>query len=256
MIAFIMAMILAASAQARGARETVGSSSSVRESTEASPQGDPYKLYWELQCVANAIGGTDSSKIRCLGEGYQKAWMRLQEKGLRVPGKVEREHFWAQIFHESGRLRNMTQDGASKHYKGRGPIQLTHCYNYASFARFVRTYRNDGSALAMNTRSSCRGNTPPADLKNDPIMVDPESALGESASSCELQALSSIWFVENKKVADELRNKRSRKGQPTFRQALNSRNVTAVTKKINGGTIGLSERQNFYSKIQNSGCVR
>ena len=205
------------------------------------------------KCLA-AVGGKDDEKTKALAKGFEQAWKKLAEKGLKMPSKKDREHFYAQMFHESGKFQAMSEKGngsasvkGGSKYKGRGPLQLTHCYNYAGFARFMKAMHasKEVNELFNNKDKPQGGQCPPADLAEDMIMSDPEGAIGDKAKNKMDQALSAIWWWEDNK-----------KRRPDFRKAVESEDVEKVSKAVNGGTNGLAERKALWSKILSSGCVQ
>jgi len=148
------------------------------------------------------------------------AAMREQD----ISSKRRRCAFLSQLAHESAELRYMEEiasgaayegradlgnihPGDGKRYKGRGPIQLTGRANYRVFGR----------ELGL-------------DLENQPQLASkPEHAFRIAAL---------FW---KRKGLNELADQLSMKGDQTERGIL-----IRITKRINGGVNGLTERLNYF----------
>ena len=250
---FSIPLMLLAAVHSVHAEEAVGKKTggSGGSSSQAFETG---KIEKEIGKCLLAVGGKDDEKTKKLAKGFEQAWKKLADKGLKMPTKKDREHFYAQMFHESGKFQAMSEKGngsasvkGGSKYKGRGPLQLTHCYNYAGFARFMKAMHasKDVNELFNNKDKPQGGQCPPSDLAEDMIMSDPEGAIGDKSKNQMDQALSAIWWWEDNK-----------KRRPDFRKAVESEDVEKVSKAVNGGTNGLAERKKLWSKIKSSGCVQ
>lgn len=137
-------------------------------------------------------------------------------------------HYLAQVFHESGKLRYVeelasgaqyegrkdlgnTQKGDGVRFKGRGYIQLTGRANYTE----------------LNDYDLCT-----ADVVKHP----------EKVAEFPLNQIASMWFWQQhglNELAD--RDDGGLIGEEIVRQ---------ITKRVNGGTNGLSERKFFYRRFK------
>ena len=146
--------------------------------------------------------------------------------GLTTPKRVV--HYLAQVFHESGALRyteeiasgekyewrkdlGNTQPGDGKRFKGRAYIQLTGRFNYEKFNKFD---------LCMK------------DIVNHP----------EEVAKFPLNQIASMWFWQTHKlneVADL--DDGGKIGEDI---------VTRITRKVNGGINGLSQRKLYYRRFK------
>ena len=133
-------------------------------------------------------------------------------------------HYLAQVFHESGSLRYVeelasgaqyegrkdlgnTQKGDGKRFKGRGFIQLTGRKNYQDFY-------NDGWC-------------------SDNIIAYPDLV-----TRYPLDQMVSMWFWDRNNLNDLADLDNGANGEEI---------VKRITKKVNGGYNGLSERAKFYN---------
>ena len=133
-------------------------------------------------------------------------------------------HYLAQVFHESGSLRYVeelasgaqyegrkdlgnTQKGDGKRFKGRGFIQLTGRKNYQDFY-------NDGWC-------------------SDNIIAYPDLV-----TRYPLDQMVSMWFWDRNNLNDLADLDNGANGEEI---------VKRITKKVNGGYNGLSERVKFYN---------
>lgn len=146
--------------------------------------------------------------------------------GIDTPKRIV--HYLAQVFHESGRLRYVeeiasgaqyegrkdlgnVQQGDGVRFKGRGYIQLTGRANYAKF-------------------NEC-------DLCTEDVILHPEKV-----AEFPLNQIASMWFWQQhglNELAD--RDDGGKSGEDICRQ---------ITKKVNGGTNGLSNRLYFYRRFK------
>ena len=151
--------------------------------------------------------------------------------GIDSPKRIV--HYLAQVFHESGRLRYVEEiasgaaydtgakamtlgntpekDGDGQKYKGRGYIQLTGKANYTAF-------------------NAC-------DLCTADVVAHPEKV-----ADFPLNQMASMWFWQThglNELAD--RDDGGLIGEEIVRQ---------ITKRVNGGTNGLSERKFFYRRFK------
>ena len=137
---------------------------------------------------------------------------------------TEKNHFLAQITHETGGLQYLAELGGDKYFankkygakwKGRGVIQLTWEDNYRKFA------------AAMNR----------PDILENPNIVATDPNLAVQAG---------IWWWNNKK-----------RESAKFRKAVETDDVKAVSKAVNGGYNGLNDRINQYAEYkQGKGVIR
>ena len=146
--------------------------------------------------------------------------------GIDSPKRIV--HYLAQVFHESGKLRYVeelssgaqyegrkdlgnTQKGDGVRFKGRGYIQLTGRANYTKF-------------------NAC-------DLCTEDVLKHPEKV-----AEFPLNQIASMWFWQQhglNELAD--RDDGGLIGEEIVRQ---------ITKRVNGGTNGLSERKFFYRRFK------
>ena len=146
--------------------------------------------------------------------------------GIDSPKRIV--HYLAQVFHESGKLRYVeelasgaqyegrkdlgnTQKGDGVRFKGRGYIQLTGRANYTKF-------------------NEC-------DLCTEDVLKHPEKV-----AEFPLNQIASMWFWQQhglNELAD--RDDGGLIGEEIVRQ---------ITKRVNGGTNGLSERKFFYRRFK------
>lgn len=151
--------------------------------------------------------------------------------GLTTPKRIV--HYLAQVFHESGALRYVEEiasgaaydtgpkaialgntpekDGDGQRYKGRGYIQLTGKANYKAFAD--------------------------SDLCTVDVVAHPEKV-----AEFPLNQVASMWYWQThglNELAD--RDDGGMIGEEIVRQ---------ITKKINGGTNGLSQRKFYYRRFK------
>lgn len=136
-------------------------------------------------------------------------------------------HYLAQVFHESGSLRYVeelasgaqyegrkdlgnTQKGDGKRFKGRGFIQLTGRKNYQDFY-------NDGWC-------------------SDNIIAYPDLV-----TRYPLNQMVSLWFWDRNNLNDLADLDNGANGEEI---------VKRITRKINGGYNGLSERVKFYNMFK------
>ncbi len=216
-------------------------------------------LYQEMTCSANktgpALDQATEKKVKELAEGFADTWAKMAAIGLRTPSDNERHHFYSQLLHESMRFKYMTElgDGSKfvqgrPKYKGRGPIQVTHCYNYAGCARFVERLKTGEPArrlfeVVQSERKKCP--PPRDDVKDHPIITDPEKLLGDAAPDKRLAATCTLYWWENAKFH-----------MHEFRKSLTSgsEGIVEVSRTINGKQIkGLESRTKMYNKI--GGCL-
>ena len=142
-------------------------------------------------------------------------------------------HYLAQVFHESGQLRYVEEiasgaaydtgpkaialgntpekDGDGQRYKGRGYIQLTGKANYQKFK---------DSDLCL------------VDVVNNPELL----------ATFPHNQMASMWFWQTNKL-NELADQDDggKIGEDI---------VTRITKKVNGGTNGLSQRKYYYRRFK------
>ena len=146
--------------------------------------------------------------------------------GIDTPKRIV--HYFAQVFHESGKLRYVeelasgekyegrkdlgnTQKGDGVRFKGRGYIQLTGRANYAKF-------------------NAC-------DLCMEDVIAHPEKV-----AEFPLNQVASMWFWQQhglNELAD--RDDGGKMGEDICRQ---------ITKKVNGGTNGLANRLYLYRRFK------
>ncbi len=220
--------------------------------TNAPPAYSSGQITTELTCALKATGGK-AARADEFGPEFEKIWAELASKGLRAPGAEERRHFYAQVFHESGRLNFMEElnpalsniSGGRK-FKGRGPIQLTHDYNYVAFVRFVDLMKSGRLTQSAVARPAGPKSLPAGVTDHYGIMNNPDGTLGRGAPNRYLASLAAVWFWEQKKAA----NRTFAKNIETPGAAA----VTNITRVVNGRTNGLADRQNIYKKIGK--CVK
>ena len=173
----------------------------------------------------SAIAGAGvNDNMRSTVAGLAKAGVGA---GLEKPHRLA--HYLGQLAHESGGWRydreiwgptaaqkryegradlGNTQPGDGSRFRGRGPVQITGRANYRSFTAWAR--RMDPKA-------------PDFEVTPDAVNTDPWEGLGP------------IWYWSS--------------GNPT-RSSLNSyadaNDLTTITRRINGGTNGLADRQAKY----------
>lgn len=169
-------------------------------------------------------GGGVNDNMRSTVAGLAKAGVGA---GLERPHRLA--HYLGQLGHESGGWRydreiwgntaaqkryegradlGNTQPGDGSRFRGRGPVQITGRANYRSFTAWAR--KLDPKA-------------PDFEVTPDAVNTDPWEGLGP------------IWYWSS--------------GNPT-RASLNSyadaNDLTTITRRINGGTNGLADRQAKY----------
>lgn len=142
-------------------------------------------------------------------------------------------HYLAQVFHESGSLRYVEEiasgaaydtgklaaalgntpekDGDGQRYKGRGFIQLTGTANYRDFNN--------------------------SDMCTEDVLKHPEKV-----AQYPLNQIASMWFWQKKKLNDLAD---SDDGGTAGEDV-----VKRITKKVNGGTNGLSNRLYLYRRFK------
>lgn len=173
----------------------------------------------------SAIAGAGvNDNMRSTVAGLAKAGVGA---GLEKPHRLA--HYLGQLAHESGGWRydreiwgptaaqkryegradlGNTQPGDGSRFRGRGPVQITGRANYRSFTAWAR--KLDPKA-------------PDFEVTPDAVNTDPWEGLGP------------IWYWSS--------------GNPT-RASLNSyadaNDLTTITRRINGGTNGLADRQAKY----------
>ncbi len=218
----------------------------------------------ELKCSAEKHVGVvrDGKVIRDLAEAFVDGWAYLNQIGRPVPSPEERRHLYAQMVHESIGFKAMTEAGKSTRFsryrggakfRGRGPIQLTHCYNYVGCARFLSRMEkgvDDYESLVPNNDSTECSSA--RDVAKHPLMTNPESVIGKTAQTKYHAGMCSLWWWENMKAVDS-----------DFEKALKKRGNTAVTfvsKGVNCGGANrkckvnhLDRRLAIYNKI--GGCI-
>lgn len=138
-------------------------------------------------------------------------------------------HYLAQVFHESGELRYVeeiasgkayedrkdlgnTEPGDGKRFKGRGFIQLTGRKNYTAFGK--------------------------CDVVTEDVVAHPELV-----SDFPLNQIASMWFWQTHGL-NELADKDidgAKKGEDI---------VKAITRIVNGGENGLSQRKDYYGRFK------
>lgn len=204
--------------------------------------------------VACAFQGGDAQRVQDFGIAFGKWWNELAARGLKPPSAVDRRHFYAQLKHESGNLKHMSEIGdgspsveGGSLYKGRGPLQVTHRANYNKLRIALNKFSAGAKAEQLFSLSEGGGEFE-SDAGGDPhnIMSDPESAMGNGAKdNFVIAAFSAIHWWENNKIRRQ-----------TFREALekdSDGDVETVSKTVNGGTNGLSERKKFFQEV--GSCV-
>ena len=146
--------------------------------------------------------------------------------GITSPKRIV--HYLAQVFHESGKLRyaeelasgaqyegrkdlGNTQKGDGVRFKGRGYIQLTGRANYAKF-------------------NAC-------DVCTEDVIKHPENV-----AEFPLNQIASMWFWQT----HELNELADRDDGGMCGEDI----VTKITKRVNGGTYGLSQRKYYYRRIK------
>lgn len=210
----------------------------------------------ELLCAVNRMGSKrkpSEQTITEVADGFHKVWDKMVSLGFPGPSARERRHFFAQVLSESGNLTQMTEIRPSRRvrrsaggakYRGRGPIQLTFCYHYAQYARFLQKLekgvRSPKKLLCESGETERR--CPFRDIAKHPIVRDPESLMGDKAPDKRLAAGGSVFWWLKKKFQNRF-----------FRRALETNDVRAVSKAVNGGLNGLSRRQRAFHAI--GGCV-
>lgn len=217
----------------------------------------PAKVLDELTCAVQQVGGRPNPQtLKEIAEGFQNTWAALARKGNGWPSQAERRHFYAQIIAETGGLRIMSEQGGGSasvrssaggsKYKGRGPIQLTFCYHYAGYARFLNGLQgNAGINDLFRNGGETQQRCPNPDIANHPVVANPEGTMGDSARTKHLAAGGSVFWWEKKK-----------RESPAFRNAINSNGQNAavfVSRGVNGGDNGMPARLSAYAKI--GGCL-
>lgn len=137
-------------------------------------------------------------------------------------------HYLAQVFHESGELKYVeeiasgqqyegrkdlgnTQPGDGRLFKGRGFIQLTGRANYTAFGK--------------------------CDVVTQDVIARPELV-----AEFPLNQMASMWFWQTNglnEIADK--DDGGKMGEDI---------VTRITKRVNGGTNGLSQRKYYYRRFK------
>ncbi len=169
-----------------------------------------------------AKGTPDSANVRSVVLALNQYGTQF---GLDLPHRLAQ--FIAQVAHESGSFRydkeiasgaayegrkdlGNTQKGDGKKFKGRGPIQVTGRRNYRAFTAWVRKFIPDAPDFEQNP---------------DLINTDP------------YEGLSAIWYWAE--------------GNPTGKSLnvyADQNNLEMITRKINGGLNGLSDRLDYYDR--------
>lgn len=142
-------------------------------------------------------------------------------------------HYLSQVFHESGALRYVEElasgaaydtgrlaerlgntpekDGDGQRYKGRGYIQLTGTANYRNFNE--------------------------SDLCTEDVLEHPEKV-----AQYPLNQVASMWFWE--------RNKLNTLADQDDGGSIGEQIVEKITRKVNGGLNGISERRYYYRRFK------
>lgn len=138
----------------------------------------------------------------------------------------EKKMFYAQVAHESANLKYLQELGNEAYFKskdskykggwryhGRGPIQVTHKYNYEALSK----------ALGI-------------DAVNNPDII---------ANDPKLNAASAVWWWNT----NQGKRVRGQDGQlTTLKQAAETGDILGATKAVNGGTNGLQDRINWFKE--------
>ena len=194
------------------------------------PPEKPISSGLTAEVLSEAMGGTlPLDRYRELLPGFVEAMLAA---GCTT---VERAAMWcAQIGHESAGLRYMeeiadgaayegradlgnTQPGDGRRYKGSGPIQLTGRHNFGLFSQWAH---REGLVES------------PTFFVDNPELVRTEPRWGFLAATW-------YWTV----------------ARPEINRLADARDITGVTRAINGGTNGLADRQLRYRRCLNLGAA-
>jgi len=198
-------------------------------------------------------------------EKFAEIWSTLAELGVSPPAPVDRAHFYSQMLYESQNFLAQIEIDPTKSkikdaptWRGRGPIQLSHCANYAALAYFYKNYREGKRRgvrlfdhppdlwVTVPGKKRPELNCPPRSVANSIIVTAPDLALGNHPLANRfLPALSAIWWWEERK----LRSKE-------FREAvqIDSENaVQLVTFYVKGSTATANRRLMKYNAVRK--CV-
>lgn len=246
-----------------------GGSSSVADSSPNSHLPSADQITQELKCSLQGLKVRSEEahkRAEELAKEFAKIWSTLEGLGVRPPSPIDRAHFYSQILYESGHFLNQIELDPSKSkikdaetWRGRGPIQLSHCANYASFAYFYQKYRKGevrGRRLfdhptdlwvAVPGKRRPALNCPPESVQDSIIITAPDFALGNHPLANRfLSALSAVWWWEEKK----LRSKEFREGVQ-----IDSENaVELVTFYVKGSTDTSKQRKEKYNAVRR--CIK
>ena len=238
-----------------------------------SPAAIPYepppeqgRIAEELTCaVINTVDSPPEAIARAkeYGKQFEAAWRRLSELGYPFPSEAERAHFYSQILYESKNLQWLVErDARHSHiihgekWRGRGPIQLTQCYNYAAFAQFTRRLEKgvkgrklleQESEVADLSSGRRYSRCPPDDVKDHAIMAEPDIVFGNSPLDGHyLSALSAVWWWEDRKSFD-------RKFKANLQKS-DDKTVEVVTKSVKGSFETSDRRMRKFNAVQQ--CIR
>jgi predicted chitinase len=239
------------------------------------PTGEAEKLHFIAQLL-HETGG-----FKTMIEGLSnKCWRQLDS--LASAGRnaemcaqftkcstADNEYFKTPRVNSKGVTLNYTHKDT---YRGRFPIQITHCYNYLGFFRHLDLIEKGNKAEAMKhvtNFSSDAGRVgsycSEADIKSvirrnkDKVNLDPlnlltkkdvTSSLSSIASPCEtkignkssfdVMAQSALWYWKSnpncKNAIDKL--------------SMSDSTVVHATKCINGGTNGQQDRKDYFNALK------
>lgn len=209
----------------------------------------------ELKCgVIFTLDSPEKSMDRVEGLGRELAgiWETLAERGFPYPSENDRAHFYAQILYESKNLQWLSELDPSKSkiknaqkWRGRGPIQLSHCKNYAAFAWFMKNLdaNKRGNELFRETPGLHSETCPPKSVQDSIIMVEPEISLGNSPlGGYRMSAYSAVWWWQERKLRSS-----------SFRNAIESgdeKSVSVVTKLVKGSTETQEKRSEKFLTVK------
>lgn len=250
-----------------------GSSAATSESSENEQSPSAEQISQELKCAIIFSEDIPKDVLRIAEDfagKFAEIWAELNKRGFPFPSATERMHFYSQILYESRNFfwqrerdpkKSKIKDAET--WRGRGPIQLSHCANYAAFAYFMKNYHDGKNGRELfrypsdlytlepvnsNPKKKKRVlNCPPPSVKDSIVMAAPDDALGNSPlASRFVPALSAIWWWEDRK----LRSKE-------FREAVTDENenaVSTVTSFVKGSTVTASQRLDKFKVARK--CVK
>ena len=151
-------------------------------------------------------------------EKYEPLLKYLMERhGIDTP--LRQRHFLAQLLHESGQFRYVREIASGSAYEGRKDLGNTHTGDGVKFK---------GRGLIQLTGRSNYQRASQALFGDERLTATPEiveQSVWAVAVSC--------WFWETNKL----------------NEWADRDDIVGVTRRINGGTTGLAERQKYYANL-------